>query len=126
LDSYCIHNARALRRSARALLVELDDGGEKWVPLSQIAADSRVWYPGDFGTLRVTLWWAKKADLLDDKSGERPHYPPPAIPDLSHSKSIYRSLALRHHPDRDPNGAATMSALNQLWQAVAADLGVRL
>jgi hypothetical protein len=127
VDSYRIPDARALRRTARALLVEFDRGTEKWVPLSQIAADSRVWYPGDFGTLRVTRWWASRAGLLDETDADQSAGSTPSPPiDLSNARRIYRALAQRHHPDRNPGGAATMTALNELWQAVAADLGVRL
>ena len=49
----------------------------------------------------------------------------PAV-DLTNSKRLYRELALRYHPNRAPGCGTFMRDLNTLWQAIAADLGVRL
>lgn len=52
----------ALRQTAKAVLVRMEDGRERWVPQSQIHPDSEVWKTGDVGTLVITAWLAERWD----------------------------------------------------------------
>lgn len=65
-ESVNLGQARALRQTDKALLVQLDSEDEpRWVPQSQIHDDSDV-YDADrnaTGLLIVTKWWADKAGL---------------------------------------------------------------
>jgi len=59
-DSPCT----AKRETDKALLVEFDDGEDRWVPKSQIHDDSEVYAADTEGTLIVKRWWAQKEGLL--------------------------------------------------------------
>lgn len=51
-------------KTEKAMLVELEDGEEIWIPLSQIA-DSDDYDKGDENcTISVTEWIAEQKDLL--------------------------------------------------------------
>jgi hypothetical protein len=43
------------------------------------------------------------------------------IKDFDKAKKFYRKAALKFHPDRNPNGAADMSALNEVWNRLQKD-----
>lgn len=64
-DGAPIGDARAIRETDRALLVELD-GEERWIPKSVIHDDSEVWTmrgdedEGRKGKLIVKAWFARK------------------------------------------------------------------
>lgn len=47
----------------KALLVEMPDGDEAWIPIGQIEADSEVFEPGHKGKLVVSLWIAKQKHI---------------------------------------------------------------
>lgn len=49
-----------LKESDKAILVEDPQGGEQWIPKSQIVGGSEVTGDGDSGTLKVTQWWAEQ------------------------------------------------------------------
>jgi hypothetical protein len=53
-------DARAIRETEKALLVELEDGEEVWIPKSVIDDDSEVFGVGDEGKLVVEGWFAVK------------------------------------------------------------------
>jgi len=54
-------NGRALRE--KAVLVELESGGEHWIPKSVLHDDSEVWKNGQSGDVVVKTWWAEKEGL---------------------------------------------------------------
>jgi hypothetical protein len=56
-------NTKALRDTDKALLVEFEDGTEKWIPKSVIEEDSEVYKIGTSGTLVVKQWFAEKEEL---------------------------------------------------------------
>lgn len=63
------HKARfedclAIKKTPKALLVELPNGVLKLVPDSQIDDDSEVWQVGDDGVLVVNEWWAEQEGLM--------------------------------------------------------------
>ena len=63
-DAATFEHVTAIAATDKAVLCELDDGGQHWVPQSQIHEDSEVWKRGDTGTLVVTQWWAEKQGLV--------------------------------------------------------------
>jgi hypothetical protein len=115
--------------TTKAFLVQFE-GGERWFPKSQVYYP-RNWHKGYSGLMVVTRWYARTVGLLDNdtyssfSSSSRPSGQAPSL-DLGRSKKIYRDIAQRFHPDRNPQGSVTMMAINELWQAIAADLGLRL
>lgn len=56
-------DASAIRETEKAILC-VWDGGEHWVPKSQVAEDSEVHEDGNSGDLIVTEWWAIQAKVL--------------------------------------------------------------
>ena len=62
-DKIRIDNVLVVRETAKALLVRLADGEERWVPQSQIDDDSEVYGDGDEGTLIISEWWASKEGI---------------------------------------------------------------
>lgn len=62
-DQVVLDNVKAKKETARALLVELEDGRTIWVPQSQITDDSEVYAEGDEGALAVTAWFAEREGL---------------------------------------------------------------
>ncbi len=63
-DTATFERTTAIAATDKAVLCELDDGTQHWVPQSQIHEDSEVWKRGDTGTLVVTQWWAEKQGLV--------------------------------------------------------------
>lgn len=65
-DAEDLGQARVKRSTGKALLVETDDVGTFWVPVSVIHDDSEV-YGSDasnsHGKLIVKSWWAKKEGI---------------------------------------------------------------
>lgn len=56
-----IENARCIRETERAILVEADDLGEAiWVPKSQVHMESEVWKNDTDGVLIVSDWFAEQ------------------------------------------------------------------
>lgn len=49
---------------------------------------------------------------------------PTGVVDLTRSEEVYRRLTIKHHPDRGGQTSA-MQDINELWQAVKADLKLR-
>lgn len=59
--AYEIENARCIRETEKAILVEAPDFDEPtWIPQSQVDDDSDVYKVGTSGTLIVSDWWAEK------------------------------------------------------------------
>jgi hypothetical protein len=59
--------ASAIRETDMALLVELADGSEQWIPKSVIDDDSEVFgcrEDEDEGQLVIKRWWAEAKGLL--------------------------------------------------------------
>lgn len=56
-------DARAIRATANALLVDID-GNEHWIPQSQIDDDSEVYEEGGEGELVVSQWIAEQKELI--------------------------------------------------------------
>lgn len=52
------------KETAKAILVRRGDD-EKWVPKSQVTADSEVYAEGHVGKLVVTAWFAEKEGLFE-------------------------------------------------------------
>lgn len=61
-----VGTAKVLRVTDKALLVKLEDHGDKevWVPKSQIHADSEVYAADTDGILIMTRWMANKLELV--------------------------------------------------------------
>ena len=59
-----IPEVKVLRATKQALLVQLEDLTEVWVPKSVVHDDSEVYEDGHEGTLVVQEWFAKKTDEL--------------------------------------------------------------
>jgi len=60
-----IGTAKVLRVTDKALLVKLEDHGDRevWIPKSQIHDDSEVYAADTEGVLIVTSWMANKLEL---------------------------------------------------------------
>lgn len=110
------HNVEAIHATDKALLCTIG-GSEAWVPFSQIQPESEVNEPGEYGTLVVTQWWAEVAGVSDYASEV-----PEPVRELPQAQRVYRKLIFEFHPDRNPSGDTVARALNELWQAVQADL----
>lgn len=50
----------AMAQTDKAVLIDIEDHGETWIPQSQIHDDSEVWKSGQDGEVVVTLWFAEK------------------------------------------------------------------
>ncbi len=60
-----------------------------------------------------------EADLADTRA--RASHSPPFVlhaPNLEKATKVYRKLAAKYHPDRNPATAEVMRDLNELWQAL--------
>lgn len=55
---YEVTGVRVRKETRTALLVQLDDGRQVWVPKSQLDEASEVWAEGDEGTLVIPEWLA--------------------------------------------------------------------
>jgi hypothetical protein len=107
-------NTKIRRRheTAKAYLCEVGDE-LFWIPKSQIFAV-------DFSTGRLVTsdWWAEVSGAKDaDKAQATPE--PASLPTAS---ALYRKLAMKYHPDRNPDAEEFMRDLNEFWQAVKDDL----
>jgi len=49
-----------MAQTDKAVLIDIEDHGETWIPQSQIHDDSEVWKSGQDGEVVVTLWFAEK------------------------------------------------------------------
>jgi len=61
-------------------------------------------------------------DTIDIPATVARHATLKALLVLVETTRVYRQLALEFHPDRNPAGGPTMRALNQLMDAVRADV----
>ena len=62
-----------------------------------------------------------EADLADARARARASQAPPILSrpaNLERATKIFRKLAVKYHPDRNPDGAEFMKELNELWQAL--------
>ncbi len=60
-----------------------------------------------------------EADLAEARARARESRPlPPRAPNLERATRLYRKLAVKYHPDRNPAGSEFMKELNELWQAL--------
>jgi hypothetical protein len=128
-----LEDVRVRRTTDKALLCLYKDS-EFWVPKSQLHPHCELRYAGDHGVLRIPLWLArvKLNPTEDDETEDYTHsynsernaaseHLPPAV-ELIQTKQIYRKLATEFHPDHSSGDAPTMRALNQLMDAVQADI----
>lgn len=112
-QSYKFSEIKVRKESPKAYFVEMA-GGAFWVPKSQILAID------DFaGTLATTRWWAEVSGALEAAEHADERLTDQEIPSAS---AIYRNLAFKYHPDRNPDSDEFMRDLNWLWQAVKAEL----
>jgi hypothetical protein len=123
-------NVYCQRDTAKALLCAI--GSEShWVPKSQVTISSEVQSAGDSGDLVASAWWAGKAGIgryghagnnysYNDYS--QSHGRASSSQELATANRIYRRIAAKYHPDRSPETAEIMKDINELWQAVGADL----
>lgn len=85
-----------------------------WVPKSQtVSFDYRS------GHLVTSTWWAEVSGAQNAYESWRPAS---ADDSLNSAAAVYRRLALKYHPDRNPGSSEVMRDLNEFWQAVKADL----
>jgi hypothetical protein len=117
-DSYKFTFAERRRETVKAFLYEILSNSF-WVPKSQILnADPKQ------GILVTTLWWAEVSGakyIYEQAKEARTATLEPELT-LATAGVIYRRLALKYHPDRNPDAEEFMTDLNQLWQAVKTDL----
>jgi len=55
---------KRIRATDKAMLVELEDHGELWIPYSVVHDDSEVWDDSPEGEVVVEEWWADKQGLV--------------------------------------------------------------
>jgi hypothetical protein len=63
-EDHEIPRATCIGETAKALKVEHSSGEELWVPKSVICEASDVKELGDYGTLVIPQWFAKKENLF--------------------------------------------------------------
>jgi hypothetical protein len=63
-------------------------------------------------------WYQERARQQEERSRQQTA----TTIQLIKSLGIYRKLALKYHPDKNPDTAEVMRDLNELWQAILADL----
>ena len=56
-------HAKCIKATPKAILVRIE-GGQHWIPQSQIHDDSEVWKEGDEGELAITEWIATEKGLI--------------------------------------------------------------
>jgi hypothetical protein len=108
-----------------------------WVPKSQIKT-----FEIDEGLLTTTTWWAEISGAQEayerwcrvqeeieaararqreqERQARQQQAPSPVEINLNKAISVYRKLALKYHPDKNPDSAEVMRDLNELWQEVLA------
>lgn len=106
---------RVRRETPKAFLCKIGDG-EFWVPKSQIIGGDLA---SGSGFLTTTLWWAQVSGAQN--AFENYQLPPPPPPDLPTASIIFRRLAMKYHPDLNPDAVEFMKDINELWQAVRRD-----
>jgi hypothetical protein len=122
VDFVSVRNMTVHRATAKALLC-ICGGARVWIPRSQIHQNCALRRPGDSGELILSAWLADRLSLeIGDDPGERG---PVAPVTLAQTTRIYRRLASEFHPDRNPDGAPTMRAINSLVDAVRWDFGAK-
>lgn len=62
--SLAIEHCTVKRETEKALLVNIDDTEEVWIPKSQIDDDSEVRKAGDSGTLVISDWIAREKGFI--------------------------------------------------------------
>lgn len=63
-DKVSLGHARCLVEKPDAIEVQIDgEDRPRWIPQSQVHADSDVYKLGTEGNLIVTLWWAEEKGL---------------------------------------------------------------
>lgn len=115
-EIYNFTNVRIRRETPKAFLCAIGDG-EFWVPKSQIVGSH---LRAASGVLTTTRWWAQVsgAQVAFENSQAAKSQPPPDLPTAS---IIFKRLAMKYHPDRNPDAIEFMTDLNELWQAVRRD-----
>jgi hypothetical protein len=114
--TYTFEGVERRRQGPKSFLCEIGRSSF-WVPFSQIDERFTDW---DKGVLTTTLWWAEVSGAQAAYEGET--YASARRPELLTATLVYRRLALKYHPDRNPDAEEYMSDLNQLWQAMKEDL----
>jgi len=59
-DAVYLDDVACIRETEKAILVQLTDGAETWIPKSVLHDDSEVYKLHDSGTLAVAEWFAKR------------------------------------------------------------------
>jgi len=62
-----VDDAHCIRETDKALLVRFCDGGQSWVPKSQVYDDSEIYEDGDKGKLIISQWIAEQNDIEGDE-----------------------------------------------------------
>ena len=63
MTEYTEIDCRVIRTTDKAVLVEVDDGEEVWIPLSQVEDNGEDLKDGDKGVLFISEWWAEREGL---------------------------------------------------------------
>jgi len=116
-EGIIFENVQIRKETAKAYLIDFG-WSQFWVPKSQVLD-----LDPDAGRLITTTWWADVSGARE-ASGRTEQSRPSDIQSvaLPSANLLYRKLALKYHPDRNPDAEEFMSDLNQLWQAVKDDL----
>ncbi len=62
-DPESLGDGHVIRETELAILVDLEEHGETWIPKSVIHDDSSAYQAGDDGEVIVQAWWAEKEGL---------------------------------------------------------------
>jgi hypothetical protein len=100
-----------------------------WIPKS-LLANSQDYYRNYRGPILVVPWFAEKEGLdrfaieddADDVGAGSAESTTTGLSILVASTRVYRRLATKWHPDRNPQGGEVMRDLNELWQCAVGDV----
>lgn len=63
-DDVHLEFSRVVKKTEKAILFDLEDSVEVWIPISQIRDDADDYEEGDgAGSVMVSRWWADKEGL---------------------------------------------------------------
>jgi hypothetical protein len=131
--TYAFTDVSVHKETAKAYLCQIGTG-MFWAPKSQIEE-----FDLNAGFLVMPRWWAERTGAAEAYELDQEHKQQeqeeawrkaeelirlrqqPVIK-LLKATPVYRKLALKYHPDKNPDSPEMMRDLNELWQAVQADL----
>jgi len=142
MKTYQLEGVRIEHQTERAVLFSWLYGDfEFWIPKSVVlTADAHT------GTAQIAAWFAVQAAQIRDYEHVTGHAPrsqghegrchdqeqgPPhgrtqestaSAVNLARATAVYKQLARKYHPDSNRSDAGVMTDINELWQAVKADL----